>query len=216
VAKNVYIETYGCQMNKADSELMAGLMSRAGYSLTDDIPSADVILVNTCAVREHAEERVLGRMADAGPVRRATQERLAADPRRPGGLRAGLCDPAGVGAVGGGDGQDRIGHPSVRIKRRRPLVDRHDLIDVDNLSVRKFNLSLRHYLLMETGPLAGGIISNIGNGCVGRVVTGPGEEMGQMDAVHFRKIFHVGEECRHSLFGPDVVSAHQGLQVLVV
>ena len=64
MAKNVYIETYGCQMNKADSELMAGLMSRAGYSLTDDIPSADVILVNTCAVREHAEERVLGRMAD--------------------------------------------------------------------------------------------------------------------------------------------------------
>lgn len=64
VAKNVYIETYGCQMNKADSELMAGLMLKSGYLLTKDIPAADVILVNTCAVREHAEDRVLGRMAD--------------------------------------------------------------------------------------------------------------------------------------------------------
>ena len=61
--KSVYIETYGCQMNVADSELMAGLLSRAGFVLADDILAADVILVNTCAIREHAEERVLGRMA---------------------------------------------------------------------------------------------------------------------------------------------------------
>lgn len=62
--KSVYIETYGCQMNVADSEVMAGVVRDSGYSLTEDIRRADVILVNTCAIREHAEERVFGRLAE--------------------------------------------------------------------------------------------------------------------------------------------------------
>ncbi|MGH7699991.1 MAG: tRNA (N6-isopentenyl adenosine(37)-C2)-methylthiotransferase MiaB [Gemmatimonadales bacterium] len=60
----VYIETYGCQMNVSDSELMVGVLGRAGYVPTDDPAGADVLLVNTCAVRDHAEQRVLGRMGD--------------------------------------------------------------------------------------------------------------------------------------------------------
>ena len=60
----VYIETYGCQMNVADSELMLGVLSREGYVRTDDPSLADVMLVNTCAVRDHAEQRVLGRMGE--------------------------------------------------------------------------------------------------------------------------------------------------------
>ncbi len=60
--KKVYIETYGCQMNVADSELVATLVGEKGYELTDDINEADVIFVNTCAVREHAEQRVLSRL----------------------------------------------------------------------------------------------------------------------------------------------------------
>ncbi len=60
----IYIETYGCQMNVADSELMLGVLRREGYVRTDDPAAADVLLVNTCAVRDHAEQRVLGRMGE--------------------------------------------------------------------------------------------------------------------------------------------------------
>jgi tRNA-2-methylthio-N6-dimethylallyladenosine synthase len=60
----VYIETYGCQMNVADSELMSGLLGREGYGATDDPAEADVMLVNTCAVRDHAEQRVLSRIGE--------------------------------------------------------------------------------------------------------------------------------------------------------
>ena len=62
--RRIYIETYGCQMNVSDSELMFGILSRAGYLRTEDPIEADVLLVNTCAVREHAEQRVLGRMGE--------------------------------------------------------------------------------------------------------------------------------------------------------
>ncbi|HXH62612.1 MAG TPA: MiaB/RimO family radical SAM methylthiotransferase, partial [Gemmatimonadales bacterium] len=60
----VYIETYGCQMNASDSELMLGLLGREGYVRTPDPDGADVLLVNTCAVRDHAEQRVLTRMGE--------------------------------------------------------------------------------------------------------------------------------------------------------
>ncbi len=62
--RSVYIETYGCQMNVADTELLFGHLGRHGYSRTDDPAAADVILLNTCAIREHAEERVVGRLGD--------------------------------------------------------------------------------------------------------------------------------------------------------
>ncbi len=62
--RRVYIETYGCQMNVSDSELMFGVLGRAGYVRTEDPAEADVLLVNTCAVRDHAEQRVLGRMGE--------------------------------------------------------------------------------------------------------------------------------------------------------
>jgi tRNA-2-methylthio-N6-dimethylallyladenosine synthase len=61
--KKAYVETYGCQMNVADSELMQGILRRGGYALAASPEDADVILVNTCAVREKAEDRVLGRVA---------------------------------------------------------------------------------------------------------------------------------------------------------
>src|SRR3989442_5044001 len=61
---SIYIETYGCQMNVSDSELMLGVLARDGYVRTDDPAAADVMLVNTCAVRDHAEQRVLGRMGE--------------------------------------------------------------------------------------------------------------------------------------------------------
>ena len=62
--KRVYIETYGCQMNVADSELMLGVLRRDGYVQADDPAEADVMLVNTCAVRDNAEQRVIGRIGE--------------------------------------------------------------------------------------------------------------------------------------------------------
>ena len=62
VAKKVYIETYGCQMNMADSEVVGGILHKEGYILTREIDQADVILVNTCAVRDNAEVRIYGRL----------------------------------------------------------------------------------------------------------------------------------------------------------
>lgn len=60
----VYLETYGCQMNIADSQLVSAVLRRAGYASAERPEQADVILLNTCAIREHAEERVLGRLSD--------------------------------------------------------------------------------------------------------------------------------------------------------
>jgi tRNA-2-methylthio-N6-dimethylallyladenosine synthase len=60
----VYVETYGCQMNVSDSELMLGKLASAGYAPVDQPDGADVILVNTCAIRDHAEQRVIGRLGE--------------------------------------------------------------------------------------------------------------------------------------------------------
>jgi tRNA-2-methylthio-N6-dimethylallyladenosine synthase len=59
---SVYIETYGCQMNLADTELLRGHLARSGYTAAADPGDADVILLNTCAIREHAEQRIVGRL----------------------------------------------------------------------------------------------------------------------------------------------------------
>jgi tRNA-2-methylthio-N6-dimethylallyladenosine synthase len=64
MSRHVYIETYGCQMNLADTELLLGHLKGSGYARTVDPGEADVILLNTCAIREHAEERVVGRLGD--------------------------------------------------------------------------------------------------------------------------------------------------------
>lgn len=64
MSRRIYLETYGCQMNVADSELMLGQLARAGYQRTDEASDADVILLNTCAIREHAEQRVYGRLGE--------------------------------------------------------------------------------------------------------------------------------------------------------
>src|SRR6516164_2740884 len=65
MTKKVYIETVGCQMNVLDSELVVGSLRRQGYALTHEPTEADVILFNTCSVRQHAEDKIysaLGRL----------------------------------------------------------------------------------------------------------------------------------------------------------
>ncbi|MEX1140011.1 MAG: tRNA (N6-isopentenyl adenosine(37)-C2)-methylthiotransferase MiaB [Bacteroidota bacterium] len=64
IQRKVYLETYGCQMNVADSEVVLSILKGAGYSRTEELSKADVIFVNTCAVRENAEQRIYGRIGD--------------------------------------------------------------------------------------------------------------------------------------------------------
>jgi tRNA-2-methylthio-N6-dimethylallyladenosine synthase len=70
--KHVYLQTYGCQMNERDSEEILGLLTAQGYALAEREDDADVILLNTCSVREHAEERAFGKM---GAMQRLKQTR---------------------------------------------------------------------------------------------------------------------------------------------
>jgi tRNA-2-methylthio-N6-dimethylallyladenosine synthase len=67
--KRAYVETYGCQMNISDGELMEGVLERDGYEIVATPEEADVVLVNTCAIREHAEQRVLGRVAQLNALK---------------------------------------------------------------------------------------------------------------------------------------------------
>ena len=66
MAKKACIETFGCQMNVHDSERMAGLIEQAGYELTDDVGDADLVLINTCSVREKAVDKLFGRLGEFG------------------------------------------------------------------------------------------------------------------------------------------------------
>lgn len=68
--KKLFIETYGCQMNVADSEVVAAIMYSCGFELTDALDEADCIIVNTCSIRDNAEQRVLGRLQNFQPLRR--------------------------------------------------------------------------------------------------------------------------------------------------
>ena len=70
MVKKFYIETYGCQMNVADSEVVAAILTAAGFEHTTDKNEADVILVNTCSVRENAEQRVRGRVQGFSEIRK--------------------------------------------------------------------------------------------------------------------------------------------------
>ncbi len=56
--KTYYIRTYGCQMNDHDTEVMAGILERLGFTKNEDVMSADVVILNTCAIRENAENKV--------------------------------------------------------------------------------------------------------------------------------------------------------------
>ena len=60
--KRLYVETYGCQMNVGDSEILVSIMQDEGYRYTEDIAQADVILVNTCSIRDNAEQKILNRL----------------------------------------------------------------------------------------------------------------------------------------------------------
>lgn len=74
--RKFYIRTYGCQMNEHDSEVMAGIFMALGYEPTDDVAGADVVLLNTCAIRENAENKVFGELGFLKKYKRENPEML--------------------------------------------------------------------------------------------------------------------------------------------
>ncbi|MFN5944860.1 MAG: hypothetical protein ACK46I_07240, partial [Phycisphaerae bacterium] len=97
--RTVYLETFGCQMNELDSELVAGQLRSLGYRFVTTSDDANVVLYNTCSVREHAEQKVWSRLGEL-------KERKAADPT----LIVGV-----LGCMAERDGVDLI--------KRMPVVD---------------------------------------------------------------------------------------------
>lgn len=95
----LYIETFGCQMNIADSEVVASILADAGYELAADAASADLVLINTCSVRDHAEQRVWGRLDHYRGLRRRKE-----------GLAVGV-----IGCMGERLGRELLAHPAVSL-----------------------------------------------------------------------------------------------------
>jgi tRNA-2-methylthio-N6-dimethylallyladenosine synthase len=130
----VWLETYGCQMNVADSDMLVGLLGDAGFGRAGSPDDADVVLVNTCAVREKAEEKVLGRAAELGALkRRRPQVVLGILGCMAEHLKGSLAERAPwVDVVAGPDTYRRLPEllaeararpPAARDERRAPVVD---------------------------------------------------------------------------------------------
>ena len=88
--RKLFVETYGCQMNVGDTEIVVAIMQQEGYVYTDKIEEADVVLINTCSIRDNAEQRIWGRLREMAHLRRrrpghARRPTGWARPRRRGG-----------------------------------------------------------------------------------------------------------------------------------
>ena len=75
-AKKLFIETYGCQMNVADSEVVASVMKLAGYGVTENIDECDAILINTCSIRDNAEQKIFSRLQQLAALRKKKGGRM--------------------------------------------------------------------------------------------------------------------------------------------
>ena len=140
ITPTAYVETYGCQQNEADSERLRGLLSQAGYAMQDEAENADVVIMNTCAIREHAEQRVFGNLGA-----------LTHTKRRHPAQKIFLC-----GCMAGQD------HVVQRIKRSYPHVDgvfsTHHLWQFPELLHRVLTTGKRTYFVEdEAGSIAEGL-----------------------------------------------------------
>lgn len=114
--KKAYIETYGCQMNISDSELMAGILAEQGYVATDTPEDADVVLVNTCAIRDHAEQRVIGRVGQLQQLRRERPEMII-------GVTGCMAQRMGESLLGKAGGVDLVIGPDAYRRLPQTLAD---------------------------------------------------------------------------------------------
>jgi tRNA-2-methylthio-N6-dimethylallyladenosine synthase len=74
--KKLFIETYGCQMNVADSEVVASVMQMEGYRLTENLKEADAVFVNTCSIRDNAEQRVVQRLEYLNAIKKQKKGKM--------------------------------------------------------------------------------------------------------------------------------------------
>ena len=135
-----YVETYGCQQNEADSEKLRGYLSQSGYAIVQEAEGADVVVMNTCAIREHAEQRVFGNLGA-----------LTHTKRRHPGQKIFLC-----GCMAG---ETKV---SDRIKKSFPHVDgvfsTHHLWQFPEILWNVLSKSKRQfYIADEPGSIAEGI-----------------------------------------------------------
>ena len=68
--KKLYIQSYGCAMNFSDSEIVASILNKEGYELTNDLKKSDIILINTCSIREKAEDTVRQRLKNINKIKK--------------------------------------------------------------------------------------------------------------------------------------------------
>ncbi len=139
-APRAYVETYGCQQNEADSERIRGMLSEAGYGICDEAEGADVVVMNTCAIREHANQRVFGNLGA-----------LTHTKRRHPGQKIFLC-----GCMAG---QEVV---STRIKKSYPHVDgvfsTHHLWQFPEILYKVLTTGKRQfYIADEAGSIAEGL-----------------------------------------------------------
>ena len=80
MSKKLYIETYGCQMNVADSEVVASILGESGYSVTENLSEAELILINTCSIRENAEQRIWNRLDAISSLKKKKPRIIGAHP----------------------------------------------------------------------------------------------------------------------------------------
>jgi len=135
-----YVETYGCQQNEADSERIRGILVESGYAIVQEAEGADVVVMNTCAIREHAEQRVFGNLGA-----------LTHTKRRHSGQKIFLC-----GCMAGQE------HVVQRIKHSYPHVDgvfsTHHLWQFPELLYRVLSTGKRVYFVAdEAGSIAEGL-----------------------------------------------------------
>ncbi len=140
VAPTAYVETYGCQQNEADSEKLRGYLVQSGYAIVNEAEGADVVIMNTCAIREHAEQRVFGNLGA-----------LTHTKRRHPGQKIFLC-----GCMAG---ETKV---SDRIKHSYPHVDgvfsTHHLWQFPEILWNVLNTKKRQFFILdEPGSIAEGI-----------------------------------------------------------
>ena len=140
VTPKAYVETYGCQQNEADSERIRGMLAESGYQICGDAEGADVVVMNTCAIREHAEQRVFGNLGA-----------LTHTKRRHPGQKIFLC-----GCMAG---QEKV---STRIKMSYSHVDgvfsTHHLWQFPEILYKVLTLGKRQfYIADEAGSIAEGL-----------------------------------------------------------
>ena len=140
ITPKAYVETYGCQQNEADSERIRGFLTECGYAIAGEAEGADVVVMNTCAIREHAEQRVVGNLGA-----------LTHTKRRHEGQKIFLC-----GCMAGQE------HVVERIKKSFPHVDgvfsTHHLWQFPEILHRVLFVRKRTYFVEdEAGAIAEGI-----------------------------------------------------------